>query len=206
MGTRLIWSMLSVLLGLTWVGLVLADGWYASDHLWGQRVSELQGHAALLGLGLILVSRWIPPLRSERRWLGLLTFGFAVVHTVSSVEHDLGGRWEGLLYISPTLQVGVGLGLLALGLMLPLALTSFDRAVRTLGPWWQRLHRLVWPAAGLAVLHTLLTGVHYLGTNLDAGKIFASLALLVVVVGVATLNTPRMVAEWKKRSGGLPSG
>jgi sulfoxide reductase heme-binding subunit YedZ len=38
--------------------------------------------------------------------------------------------------------------------MLPLAATSFDRAIRALGAArWQRLHRAVYAIAGLAILH-----------------------------------------------------
>jgi sulfoxide reductase heme-binding subunit YedZ len=44
-------------------------------------------------------------------------------------------------------------GFAALLLMLPLALTSTDSMVRRLGRRWSLLHRLVYPAAVLAVLH-----------------------------------------------------
>jgi sulfoxide reductase heme-binding subunit YedZ len=52
----------------------------------------------------------------------------------------------------PFITVGVG----ALALMLPLALTSTDRMQRALGTRrWLTLHRLVYPAAVLAALHFL---------------------------------------------------
>jgi methionine sulfoxide reductase heme-binding subunit len=45
-------------------------------------------------------------------------------------------------------------GFSAFVLLTPLALTSFNRAIRTLGAKrWQMLHRLVYAIAGLAVLH-----------------------------------------------------
>ena len=45
-------------------------------------------------------------------------------------------------------------GTLALLLMLPLAATSFNAAVRWLGAArWQRLHRLIYAIAPLALLH-----------------------------------------------------
>jgi sulfoxide reductase heme-binding subunit YedZ len=45
-------------------------------------------------------------------------------------------------------------GFLAWLLLLPLAATSFNRAIRALGARrWQRLHRLVYGVAALAVLH-----------------------------------------------------
>ena len=54
------------------------------------------------------------------------------------------GRWPMLL----------GIGYYALVLLTPLALTSFNRAIRALGARrWQQLHRLVFGVAVLAVLH-----------------------------------------------------
>lgn len=45
-------------------------------------------------------------------------------------------------------------GFLSWLLLLPLAATSFNRAIRTLGARrWQLLHRAVYVIAGLAVLH-----------------------------------------------------
>ena len=45
-------------------------------------------------------------------------------------------------------------GTAALLSMLPLAATSFNRAIKALGAQrWQRLHRLVYATAGLAILH-----------------------------------------------------
>ena len=45
-------------------------------------------------------------------------------------------------------------GFTAFVLLTPLALTSFNRAIRALGPKrWQMVHRLVYAVAGLAILH-----------------------------------------------------
>ena len=50
-----------------------------------------------------------------------------------------------------------------MGLMLPLALTSFDGAVKYFGQWWRRLHLLSVPAFVLSGVHTAAIGSHYLG-------------------------------------------
>ena len=48
----------------------------------------------------------------------------------------------------------ITVGMAAFVLLLPLAATSFDAAIRRLGARrWQALHRLVYLATGLAVLH-----------------------------------------------------
>jgi sulfoxide reductase heme-binding subunit YedZ len=43
--------------------------------------------------------------------------------------------------------------MLAFVLMTPLALTSFNAAIRKLGRNWQRLHTLIYPLSMLGVLH-----------------------------------------------------
>ncbi|WP_287128937.1 ferric reductase-like transmembrane domain-containing protein [Candidatus Cyanaurora vandensis] len=181
MNSKHLWPVLSILLGVSWLGLIVADGFYAADHRWGQGISETQGHLALLGLALLVLARplrpWLPQLPQERRWLGLTTLGFALTHTLSTVKHSLGGRWDGVLFLEPNLQLGLGLGAVSLGLLLPLALTSFDKARRALGPFWQKLHWLIFPAAILAVLHTLGTGVHYLNLVNGAGLVVVGLAV-----------------------------
>ena len=102
------------------------------------------------------VSRWTrqPWLRRWRRPLGLLAFTFALLHTVHFL---LWGRlWPdrmGLLFARPYLTIG----LVALVLFLPLALTSNDAAVRWTTPRrWRRLHLLVYPAAALSVIHEVM--------------------------------------------------
>ncbi|BAC91498.1 ferric reductase-like transmembrane domain-containing protein [Gloeobacter violaceus] len=142
-----------------------ASFFQASDHLIQQRLSEVEGHLALVGLALTLtarpLNRFLPGLLQERRYLGLLTFAFSVLHTWSQIEHVLGGSLDGMFFLPRDMQFGVELGIFALLAMLPLALTSTDWAVRTLKGAWKGLHQGVFFAAFLIVLHTLGTGVHY---------------------------------------------
>jgi sulfoxide reductase heme-binding subunit YedZ len=95
-----------------------------------------------------------PWLRRWRRPLGLLAFYFAALHTVHFL---LWGRvWPhrmGLLFARPYLTIG----LVALILFVPLALTSTDAAVRWTTPRrWRRLHLLAYPAAALSVVHEVM--------------------------------------------------
>ena len=95
----------------------------------------------------------LPALARFRRMLGLFTAFYASLHLLAygwldmgldlgDIAHDIAKR--------PFILVGF---LTWLGL-LPLAATSFNRAIKALGAArWQRLHRLVYGLALLALLH-----------------------------------------------------
>ncbi len=182
------WPILAMGIGLAWVGLVIWDYWTTGNHQAGQLISELQGHGALVCFGLLILSRPLEPILpgiiQDRRWLGLTTFAFALMHTLTSVEHILGGRWDGISFLLPIFQVGAWLGVVALGLMVPLVLTSNQFAIRTLGKYWKRLHLLVYPAAILGVVHSIWVGVHYLAAAWSGFKFANSLLLLMLAVFV----------------------
>jgi uncharacterized protein len=182
------WPILATGIGLAWVGLVVWDYWTTGDHQAGQLISELQGHGALICFGLLILSRpletILPGITQDRRWLGLTTFSFALMHTLTSVEHILGGRWDGISFLLPVFQVGAWLGVVALGLMVPLVLTSNQFSIRTFGKYWKQLHLLVYPAAILGVIHSIWVGVHYLSAGWNAFRFANSLLLFTLTVFV----------------------
>lgn len=97
-------------------------------------------------LGWTFLARW-------RRGLGLWTFAYAVCHLLAYVVFDMGLDLPAVLD-----DVGqrpfIWVGMLALTLLCPLALTSFNAAIRWMGARrWQILHRLVYGIAALALLH-----------------------------------------------------
>jgi sulfoxide reductase heme-binding subunit YedZ len=88
-----------------------------------------------------------------RRMLGLFTAFYALLHFSSYAVFDMGLDWPGIVR-DVAKRPFILVGMLALLLMLPLAATSFNRAIRALGAVrWQQLHRLVYATALLAVLH-----------------------------------------------------
>ena len=93
-----------------------------------------------------------------RRALGLLAFTYLCVHVLAWVVLDMGLIWAQMakdILKRPYLTFGMG----AFVMLIPLALTSSDRALRRMGgAAWRQLHMLVYPAAGLAVLHYLWVG------------------------------------------------
>ena len=96
--------------------------------------------------GWSAVARW-------RRMLGLFAFFYASVHLLSYAVFDMGldaGEIVQDIIKRPFILVGT----LTFFLLLPLAATSLNRAVRWLGARrWQRLHRLVYLAALTMLLH-----------------------------------------------------
>ncbi len=92
------------------------------------------------------------PLRL-RRMLGLLAFGYASLHFLVYAWVDQGFVLSSIIE-DVTQRPFITVGFLALVALVPLAATSNARARRWLGPRrWQQLHRLVYLAALLAVLH-----------------------------------------------------
>ena len=95
----------------------------------------------------------VPELAKLRRMFGLFTYFYVVLHLLCYSWLDMGFEWpEIALDIAKRPFILVGFS--AFVLLTPLALTSFNRAIRWLGAKrWQWLHRLVYGVAMLAVLH-----------------------------------------------------
>jgi sulfoxide reductase heme-binding subunit YedZ len=94
-----------------------------------------------------------PALARFRRMLGLFTFFYGCVHFLCYSWLDMGLVWDDIvrdIAKRPFILVGTS----ALLLMSPLAMTSFNRAIKALGPVrWQALHRAVYAVALLGLLH-----------------------------------------------------
>jgi len=87
-----------------------------------------------------------------RRMLGLFAFFYAVLHFSVYLVLDHFFDWQAIgkdIVKRPYVTAGFT----ALMLMLPLALTSTAAMIRRLGKRWQQLHRLVYVAAILGVIH-----------------------------------------------------
>lgn len=88
-----------------------------------------------------------------RRMLGLFTYFYVLLHLLCYSGFDMGFDVADIakdIVKRPFIWMGFG----AFVLLTPLALTSWNRAIRWLGAKrWQRLHRMVYAVAVLAVLH-----------------------------------------------------
>jgi len=113
-------------------------------------------------LRFLLITLTVTPLRKYtgwhwlirlRRMLGLFTFAYGISHLLTYVWLDQFFDWEAIardIIKRPFITVGFA----ALMLMLPLAVTSSNYAIRKLGGRrWQSLHRAIYPIAILGCVH-----------------------------------------------------
>jgi sulfoxide reductase heme-binding subunit YedZ len=145
------------LLGLTPL-VILATGGIGVDPI--ETVTHLTGFWALT---LLMSSLAITPLRRLTGWNGIIgarkvlgnfAFFYAVLHFATYLV-DQSFSW-GFIVADVVKHPWVTVGFTALLILLPLALTSSQRAIRRMGKRWQKLHRMVYVAAGLGVLHFFL--------------------------------------------------
>ena len=132
-----------------------------------QSMIDYTGHGALILLILALIARpisrwWDAPLQ-YRRIVGVGSYVLAVAHTFHMLDHSLNWNLQGIWFMIPRHQKGLLLGIAALLLMTPAALTSNDYLQRKLGKYWRKIHLLAVPALILVVMHAVFLGSHYLG-------------------------------------------
>jgi sulfoxide reductase heme-binding subunit YedZ len=124
-------------------------------------VAAIEHFLGLWALRLLMLTLAVTPLRQLtgkavllrfRRMLGLYVFFYASLHFAAWVVLDLRFDWSQIgaaIAKKPYVTVGFAAWLL----LLPLAATSFQRAMRALGRRWGQLHRAIYAIAVLAVLH-----------------------------------------------------
>ena len=114
-----------------------------------------------------------------RRTLGLYAFFYAALHFLIFVGLDYTFRWD-LIWETFVEKRFIVLGLIAGLILLALAVTSFDWWKKRLRKNWKRLHRLVYLAGGLVVIHYFWAVKA--GTQLPLLAIWILLALLLIRV------------------------
>lgn len=102
----------------------------------------------------VLRDRFRLKLIKWRRPLGLLTFFYVCLHFGIWLVMDMQFFWAEI-WKDISKRPYITIGMVALLVIIPMALTSNNRAIKALGPMrWQRLHKL-------GYLAVLLGGVHY---------------------------------------------
>ena len=136
---------------------------------------------------MLLITLALTPLRlltgrgevlRYRRMLGLFAFSYAVLHINSYVILDHFFNWT---------EIGkdivkrnyITVGMIALTLLIPLAVTSTNKMVKRLGGRaWTRLHRLVYVIGGLVIVHFYMMVKADVREPLAYGAILALLLLV----------------------------
>ncbi len=123
-----------------------------------QAVEQRTGDTALV---LLIFSLTCTPLNTLYHWkialklrrpLGLYAFLYAFIHFCVFIGLDYGFDF-GLILAELDQKPYIIVGLATLLILTTLAATSFDRCKRVLKKTWTRLHRFVYLAGGLVILH-----------------------------------------------------
>jgi sulfoxide reductase heme-binding subunit YedZ len=133
----------------------------AARALGANPVEKVQDTLGIWGLRFLLVTLAVTPLRFLagwpwlllfRRMLGLFAFAYIALHFLWYLFVDQALDWAQLL-ADVAKRPYITAGFTAFLLLVPLAVTSTQAAMRRLGRRWQALHRLVYPAAVLGCVH-----------------------------------------------------
>jgi sulfoxide reductase heme-binding subunit YedZ len=134
-------------------------------------------------------------LTHARRALGINAAAFAGAHGYHGFFGWVGG-FEGMQWWSWDYNLSLALGAVAWLVLLALAATSFDAVVEWLGAKWKRLHRLVYFAGALVVVHAVTVTIHVVNLFPLLVAWFAALTLLLglELVRFRRIATPRQRA------------
>jgi len=121
----------------------------------------------------------LPALLRYRRALGVTTFIYALVHFLAYAWLDKGFVIDDIVK-DVFKRNFILVGMIALLLMTPLALTSFNAAIRSMGGRrWQMLHKLVYAIALLGLLHFYWKK----SAKNDVGEVMVYAVILAVLLG-----------------------
>ena len=146
------------------------------------------------GLQLLIVSLMITPIRKHvglnlvkyRRAIGLLAFFYILGHLMVWLSLDIQFRW-GEIWEDILKRQAIKIGMVCFVVMVPLALTSWNGAIRRMGAAaWQRLHKL-------AYLAVLAGGIHYVMVV----KTWQTEPLLYLAVILALLMLRSNLQRWR---------
>jgi methionine sulfoxide reductase heme-binding subunit len=184
---------------LIWIACLAPAAWLAwgavTNDLGPDPTARLAFSTGLATLRLLAITLAISPLRKLvpglgwlirfRRLLGLFAFFYATLHMLTWVALYSGFDLHAML-IDVTKRRFIMAGAAAYLLLLPLALTSTNWAIRKLGGKnWNRLHKLIYVAAICGVVHywwQVKTGVL---TPVDMTIVFAVLLLSRPIIALA---------------------
>jgi sulfoxide reductase heme-binding subunit YedZ len=157
-------------------------------------IEELIHRFGKWGLNFLLITLTVTPVRHLsglawlmrfRRMLGLFAFFYLLMHFLTYAGLDQ--RFDIPVIVEDVIERPyITIGMTALLLLLPLALTSTNSMMRRLGRRWQKLHRMVYVIAILGVCH------FYWQVKQDI------LEPLIYALILALLLCYRLVVRWRR--------
>jgi sulfoxide reductase heme-binding subunit YedZ len=179
----------AALIPLAWLLFDAATGGLSVNPI--QEIEQRTGKYALI---LLTASLWCSPVQILTGWapvvrwrrpLGLYAFGYAALHFLTFVGLDYAFNLR-FLWTDIAGKRYIFVGLAALLILVPLALTSTVGWQRRLGKTWRRLHRWVYLAGALVVIHYVWAVKSDIREPLLWGA----------VIGVGLLIRTRIVRSW----------
>ena len=154
-----------------WTALALPFGalinaFRAGDLFYGEMMhasGELSARLLLLSLAITPLrlffseSNWPNWLLHRRRYFGVAAFIYAILHTAVYLDRKIG---SGLL-LQEAAEFSMWTGWLAMAILVPIAMTSNNAAVRRLKRTWKKLHRWVYLAAILTFIHWIFVAFSF---------------------------------------------
>jgi len=146
--------------------LLLLPALYYAYGIWQDTLGANPLEAIIRGLGdwalrILLLTLVMSPLRRLinwpqalrlRRMLGLYAYFYVILHLVGYLWFDQFFDWEEI-WFDILERPFITIGMAAVVLLTPLAITSTKGMIRRLGKNWKRLHSLVYLISILAVIH-----------------------------------------------------
>jgi sulfoxide reductase heme-binding subunit YedZ len=156
-------------------------------------IEELIHRLGKWGLNFLLITLAVTPLRNLtgwsalirfRRMLGLFAFFYVLLHFLAYAGLDQ--RFNLAVILEDIVERPyITLGVTALLLLLPLAVTSTNGMVRRLGKRWKKLHRLIYVIGILGVWH------FYWQVKLDTLEALIYAGILTVLLAYRLLDRRR---------------
>jgi sulfoxide reductase heme-binding subunit YedZ len=175
---------------------------FFTGRLGANPIAEALNHLGLWTLILLLatlactpvkiVTGWNWPL-AVRKMLGLCAFAYACMHLTTYLVVDQFFAWDEI-WKDIVKRKFITVGFLAFLLLCPLAVTSTNKMVKRMGfARWKRLHRLIYVAAVLGVIHFVWR------VKADTREPFIYAGILTLLLALRLVPVLRA-----RRAGGLP--
>lgn len=146
--------------------LLLLPALYYTYGYWQESLGANPLEAIIRGLGdwglrILLITLAISPLRRllnwpqilrTRRMFGLYVYFYVVLHLLGYLWFEQFFDWEEI-WFDILERPFITIGMAAVVLLTPLAITSTKGMIRRLGKNWKRLHLLIYPISIMAVIH-----------------------------------------------------